>query len=257
MTGLDSVREAIEDAEEAAGATAFTAWMGAAAAIGLAKDRQAFLPDSVFRSLLVRALQEAESSARDLDWAERDRFERERRDLILTPKFQRSFEDLMGYSPLAELEEPAAYVGTVSTDTGNAEEQVERWLAANGFRRNAIAYLKYRYRESEREYEQGSWTYRSEIKAEKQLHVRLFDGADPGTVDLYAHREPSILEGEEHFGRPDYRRGVCEIRPTLESWATQTDGVRFRRVDPLPTGDSPAAYECEDIAPVPRNGNSA
>lgn len=257
MTGLDAVREAIEDAEQAAGATAFTAWMGAAAAIALAKDRQAFLPDSVLRSLLVRALEEAESAARGLDWAERDRFERERRELIVNPKFQRAFEDLMGYNPLYELEEPAAYVGTVRADSGNAEEQVERWLEQVGFRRNAIAYLKFRTRNTEREYEQGSWTFRREIEADKQLHVRLFDGAEPRTVDLYAHREPSILEGEEHFGRPEYRRGVCEIRPGFESWAAATDGVSFSPVDEFPTGGAPEGYDCSDVESVSLDDSSS
>lgn len=250
MTGIDAVREAIEDAEEAAGATEFTAWMGAAAVVALAQDRGEFLPDSVARSLMLRALEGAETSARGLDWSERDLFERERRELVLDPEFQRAFEDLMGYEPLYGLEEPAAYVGTVAVEDGDAEEWIERKLDGNGFRRNAIAYLKYRTRDGGREYEQGSWTYRAEVRADRQLHVRLFDGSDPGTVDLYAHREPSIVQGQEHFGRPDYRRGVCEIRPVIESWAAETDGVQFRRVDELPTGSRPEDYDCSGVTPL-------
>lgn len=251
MTGLDALTEAIADAEAATGATAFSAWMGVAASVGFANDRQSFLPDSMLRSILVHSLREADQAARGLDWADRDRFERERRELLASPKFRRAFEELMDYDPVMELSESPAYVGTITAAEGNAEERLERWLTGKGFRRNAIAYLKYRHRDGEREYEQSNWAYRREITGDTQLNLRLFDGSDPQTVDIYAHREPSIIKGQEHFGRPDYRNGVCETRQLLTAWADETDDITVKRVDELPTGETPHDYDCADIDPLP------
>jgi hypothetical protein len=251
MAGIDAIYEAIEDAEQAVGPTEFSAWMGAAALVGLAKDRQSFLPDSVLRSILLRCLREADEAARGLEWGERERFERERQDLLVSPKFRRSFEELMGYDPVMSLDEADAYVGTLTVDDGDAEEHLETWLTEQGFRRNAIAYLKYRQRSGDREYEQGNWAYRREVTDELQLNVRLFDGAEPGTVDIYAHREPSIIKGEEHFGRPDYRTGVCEMQQLIDPWLEETDGISLHRLDEMPTGESPREYDCEGVDPLP------
>jgi len=252
MTGIDTIYEAIQDAEQATGAAEYSAWMGAAATVGLAKDRQSFFPDSMLRTVLLRCLREADEAAHGIDWATRERFERERRDLLASRKFRRSFEELMGYDPVVDVDEADAYVGTLTVERGNAEERFESWLTDRGFRRNAIAYLKYRLRGGQREYEQGNWTYRQEISSEEQLHVRLFDGAHSDAVDVYAHREPSIIRGEDHFGRPKYRVGVCEMQQLITSWAGDTDGVELERMDELPGGESPIEYDCSDVDPLPR-----
>jgi hypothetical protein len=247
MTGMDAIREAIEDAESLDGSQAFNAWMGAAATIAIAHDRTTFLPDSVVRSVLTRALREAEETARGVDWSESDDLERQRHDVIRSRKFKRAFEALYGYEPIVAISERSAYVGTVSHTDGNAEEALEEWLEAEGFRRNAIAYLKHRDRDGEREYETSSWAHRRSVDAAKQLHVRLFDGVDAGTVDLYAHVEPSITKGEEHLGTPDYRTGVCRVQAALEEWVAAADAIEFERSEELPTGTSPKQHDCEDI----------
>jgi len=250
MTGIDAVREAIEDAEDTRGPKSYTAWMGAAATIALAHDRTTFLPDSVERSLLARALREAEESARGVDGGDADEFERERRDVVLNRRFRRAFEELFGYPAVVEISERRAYAGTIESEDGDAEERFEEWLEASGYRRNAIAHLKYRERDGDREYEQGSWAYRRTPSADRQLHVRLFDGADPGTVDVYAHREASIVRGKEHLGPQDYRAGVCEVVEDASSWVAGRDGLSFRRHEELPTGTEPRRYDCSDVPPL-------
>ncbi|MFB6353089.1 MAG: hypothetical protein ABEJ92_03295 [Halobacteriales archaeon] len=248
MAGLDAIREAIEDAENLAGRgiVAYNAWMGAASAIALAKDRTSFLPDSFLRSLLARCLREAEESARNVDWSEHDEIEQQRQDIYTSPKFRSAISDLLGRSPVVEIRENQAYVGTITADS-NSEELLEEWLDAKGFRQNAIAYLKYRTRDGEREYEQGSWTYRKDTRADKQLHVRLFDGDRASSVDIYAHREPSIIKGEEHFGRPNYREGVCQVKELLSDWAVSDEQIEFNRLDELPNGISPKNHDCDSI----------
>lgn len=256
MAGLDAVREAIEDAESLGGAASYSAWMSAAATIALSVDRQSFLPDSVLRSLLLRCLREADADALEVDWSERDGLETERQKLILDSTFRDTFENLVGYDPVVSISERPAYVGTVTAAERNAEEALEVWLERVGFRRNPVAYLKYRTRDGTKEYEQGSWAYRREVRSDEQLHVRLFDGTDAGSVDVYAHREPSITRGKEHFGRPNYRLGVCELKEDLAVWAADATDVAFERVDELPTGTEPRDYDCSDVSPLLGGGES-
>jgi hypothetical protein len=157
-------------------------------------------------------------------------FERERRDLFGNRKFQRATKALLGREVTVHVHESLSYVGTVTVDDGNAEEKLEAWLEEQGYRRNATAYLKYRMRDGRKEYEQGSWAYRKDVRADEQLHVRLFDGDAAGTVDVYAHREPSVTKGEEHYGTPSYREGVCAVRDDPGEWTGDTDGTRSRNV---------------------------
>jgi hypothetical protein len=96
-------------------------------------------------------------------------FERERRDLFGNRKFQRTTKALLGREVTVHVHESLSYAGTVTVDDGNAEEKLEAWLEEQGYRRNATAYLKYRMRDGRKEYEQGSWAYRKDVRADEQL----------------------------------------------------------------------------------------
>jgi len=103
------------------------------------------------------------------------------------------------------------YAGTLPLSPSAAE----RLLWNVGFRRNPLARLKTRDGRPER----SSWVYRESPLADRQLHLMLFPGPD-GTVDIYAHEEPSSvnpLVGTDHFdgARQSVACGVERARERL------------------------------------------
>jgi hypothetical protein len=103
------------------------------------------------------------------------------------------------------------YAGTLAVSPVAAE----RLLWTVGFRRNPLARLKTRDGRPER----SSWVYRESPLADRQLHLMLFPGPD-GTVDIYAHEEPSSVNpavGTDHFDgtRQSVARGVERARERL------------------------------------------
>jgi len=189
-------------------------------------------------------------------WPEHDWIARGRRRLCTDARFRR-FTSAWLDDAVSELDERAGYVGTVSQPdagpgTGDRTGAARGWLECRlhdlGFHRNEAAYLKYRERDGRREFERSSWVGRTTVDAERQLHLRLYDGPGPGTVDVYAHWEPSITQGEEHYRPPDYRAGV---RTTLALF--EAEGIPVERRGHLLDGTVPADYDCTgtEAGPLP------
>ncbi|MEF8851062.1 MAG: hypothetical protein V5A44_09225 [Haloarculaceae archaeon] len=235
--------DVVGGAEDAFGLDEYNVWMSGAAGLALLDDRTSIDSDIV-EAAFTECLDNAQRAGGDVDWANRDQLEETRRNVILQSEVKRAIQNLTNISPTAKLPEPKSYAATVTTAEENAEEAVERALDDEGFRRNPVAHLKYRYRNGEKEYEQGSWTYREEVDAEKQLHVRLYDGDKSGTVDLYAHYENSNIRGDEHFAPQDFGLGVCSVREQLEEWAAEREDTEIKRAEHLPGDQAPRTYDC-------------
>ncbi len=86
----------------------------------------------------------------------------------------------------------AAYTVGYHEYAGSLEmrpEEAERFLYEHGFRRNPLS--AYKTLPDGRK-EQGSWVYRKNLLAKRQLHVMTFDRPGGGT-DLFAHWELSAI----------------------------------------------------------------
>jgi hypothetical protein len=176
----------------------------AATAVGFARPH---LPAGIARPLQAAVLVPAAVAGRRVDWAAHGWVDRLRYRLGTDDRFRAMTRALLDDATEA-LDERAGYVGTVR----GPRPDVERRLAARGFRRNPTAYLNYRER-TVREYERASWALRERVDAPRQLHVLLFDA--PDGIDIYAHWEPSVLAGADHYGRPDYPAGVAMARQAV------------------------------------------
>ena len=75
-------------------------------------------------------------------------------------------------------------------------EAAESFLYEHGFRRNPLS--AYKTLPNGRK-EQGSWVYRKNLLAKRQLHVMTFDRPDGGT-DLFAHWELSAINPTTALG---------------------------------------------------------
>ncbi|MBP1988305.1 hypothetical protein [Halolamina salifodinae] len=91
------------------------------------------------------------------------------------------------------------YAGTLEMPP----EQAESFLYEHGFRRNPLS--AYKTLPDGRE-EQGSWVWRENLLAKKQLHVMMFERRN-GETDCFAHREYSAinpLTALKHYRGVDY-----------------------------------------------------
>lgn len=90
-------------------------------------------------------------------------------------------------------------------------EPLERRLHDLGFVRNPLAAFERR----PGGHEVGSWARRPSLLADRQLHVLLFPGPNPGETDVYAHVEASwITRPVAHYRQQgiDVVAGVREVR---------------------------------------------
>jgi hypothetical protein len=116
--------------------------------------------------------------------------------------------------PIRETE----FVGTAEVELS----ELEKVLWAGGFHRNPIAAIKTR----EGVPEVGSWVWRKQPTAQRQVHVMLFKNAkQAGQVDIYAHEEYSCINPKvavkHYFGTDQKERlGVKQVRSKLS-----VDGV--------------------------------
>ena len=102
---------------------------------------------------------------------------------------------------------PSSYALTVELDP----EALEARLHDLGFVRNPLAAFERR----PGGHEVGSWARRESLLADRQLHVLLFDGANPGETDVYAHEEASwITHPVAHYRQEaiDVVAGVRAVR---------------------------------------------
>ncbi|WP_323190468.1 hypothetical protein [Halostella sp. PRR32] len=128
-----------------------------------------------------------------------DHLEEWRRGIL--PNLHLVFKKFDGYAryPLGENE----YAGTIP----DKPETVEELLWENDLRRNPLSALK---TDPFGNTEVGSWMYRDQPTAERQVHVMLFEGEGDGqTTDLYAHEECSAGHPDpeiavKHYNAVDY-----------------------------------------------------
>lgn len=129
------------------------------------------------------------------DWVEDDRrvlFEAA--DSILRPRGR----------PTIRAVGDADHVGTVP----RSPDAVERVLAEEGYQRNILSSRKYReHHTGGRQWAVGSWVLDPIGDTDDQHHVYLFPSKD-GATDVYAHREASVTEPDEHHGGDGMERGV-------------------------------------------------
>lgn len=85
-------------------------------------------------------------------------------------------------------------------------QELAKALWDAGYRWNPIATKKYRDTEHGRQWSFLSVAYRDSVTDGQQHHVYAFRNPD-GTVDLYAHREPSITDPEDHHGGNELEAG--------------------------------------------------
>lgn len=118
------------------------------------------------------------------------------------PTLHRVFQWFDGYAtyPLRERE----YAGTIA----DPPEAVEETLWEQGLCRNPLAALKTDPLDNT---EVGSWMYREDPTAERQVHVMLFriGTGDAVETDLYAHKEyaaghPDPEIAVKHYNAEDY-----------------------------------------------------
>lgn len=179
----------------------YTAALVAVTLVGFAS-----LPRRVERPIQRALLAPAAAGAARVDWTAHRWLDDLRRTLGTDPRFRAATRAVLD-DAVSPADEAAGYVATVDPPADrDPVDCLERALAATGFHRNPTAYLEYRDRAG-REFERSSWVLRSSLTADRQLHVRLFDGGD-GTVDVYGHWERSVTAGGDHYERPDYRTGV-------------------------------------------------
>lgn len=93
-------------------------------------------------------------------------------------------------------------------------DEAESLLWRDGFVRNPFSRLKLR----DGRPEAGSWVYRASPLSRRQLHLMLF--VDDGSVDVYAHEEPSSVNpvvATRHFdgAGQDVAAGVARARDRL------------------------------------------
>lgn len=106
---------------------------------------------------------------------------------------------------------PAEYAGTVDCPITDLEAK----LQADGF---SWAPFSLYHRTPAGTRPNGSWTYRSSILADRQLHVILF-ARDSDTIDIYAHIEPNWLRHPvKHLQQSgiDREEGATQMRKWLE-----------------------------------------
>lgn len=108
--------------------------------------------------------------------------------------------------------EPDEYAGTVEVPP----EEATRLLWGAGFHRNPLSGIRSR----DGDPEISSWVYRESPLSRRQIHVHLFPGEEPGTTDLYAHKEYSSVNPRvavEHYrgSGKDVQAGVSEVRDRL------------------------------------------
>lgn len=135
-----------------------------------------------------------------------DRLTRLRRRVL--PTLHRVKEPLGGFAQCTM--HPAEYVGTVRRDLRSFRPD----LRAMGFSPEPISSLKV-HRDGR--LSAGSWVRRPSLSADRQLHVTLFAG-DPGTIELFAHREFSWLTHPyKHYVSEgwDTAGGVSRMRSLL------------------------------------------
>lgn len=108
---------------------------------------------------------------------------------------------------------PNGYVATVSVPIAEVEEK----LRDEGFSWDPLSLYHYTPVGNDSD---GSWTYRTSLLADRQLHVILFERRDDRT-DVYAHAEYSWLRHPlKHAEHEAIRRshGVGAMRRVLETW---------------------------------------
>ncbi len=135
-----------------------------------------------------------------------DRLTRLRRRVL--PTLHRVKEPLGGFAQCTM--HPAEYVGTVRRDLRSFRPD----LRAMEFSPEPISSLKV-HRDGR--LSAGSWVRRPSLSADRQLHVTLF-AADPGTIELFAHREFSWLTHPyKHYVSEgwDTAGGVSRMRSLL------------------------------------------
>lgn len=86
------------------------------------------------------------------------------------------------------------YVCTVSA----SQKVLEEVLYKRGWRWNPVSTKKYRMVDGEKQFTRGTWVYRSELFADKQLHCYFFPAGD-NEFDIYAHKEDNLVSNpREH-----------------------------------------------------------
>lgn len=86
-------------------------------------------------------------------------------------------------------------------------DAVEELLAEEDYQRNLLSSRKYRdHHNGGRQWAVGSWVLDPRDQG-WQHHVYLFESRDGGT-DVYAHREASVRNPDEHHGGDEMERGV-------------------------------------------------